>query len=75
MTTSAIDKMIATYKRQAAQREQEYLDSHQAWRNRQHMFASTQPGDRGAVSPLGGVAQPAAQPQPKAQVPKSDRWW
>ena len=65
MTKSKIDAMIAAYKRDAADREQEYLDSHQAWRNRQHLFPSTAPGSRGATSPLGGIAQPASNPNRK----------
>jgi hypothetical protein len=40
-----------------AEASRAFQADHEAWRNRQHFFPSSTPGDRGACSPLGGQAR------------------
>jgi hypothetical protein len=57
-----------------AKQELKRLASEMGEQDRQRqMFPSTFPGDRGAVSPLGGVAKPAPKEPPKTQ-PKKFVW-
>jgi hypothetical protein len=78
MANATVNKLIADYHKQSEARGKELLRQHAEWRDRQHLFPSTQAGSRGATSPLGGVARPAEEgvKAPKVQAPKSgEGWW
>ncbi len=67
---AAIDRAIAAYKEAAEENGKLLLEQHKEWKDRG--------SGRGAVSPLGGLAKPAAQGQPKPPAPQQPTrkdWW
>jgi hypothetical protein len=64
------DRVSDAVKREAAQGQKMLADNsrqlYEEWA-KANMYPSTFPGGRGAVSQLGGVAQPAQQPKTKSR--------
>jgi hypothetical protein len=73
MSKAGIDKLIANAQKHfAIDHDQQVAE----WKARREWFPSTQKGDRGAVSPLGGLCKPAAETRKAPNTaPKNERWW